>query len=139
MRNNSLAQVSPATAGTTSRAFVWPNFWFPNLFITFFLVSNLYVSFFCHNFLGHNILNSGVASHSRHYQWSLWSWLQIQVSNNIHCWEEKKGIQIFLAISKQTWLNQCELTTSKEMTDSSKIWPKPCRLLRNQKIDAVFH
>ena len=47
---------------------------------------------------------------------------------------------LVILISTQTqWLNQCEQTASKEMTDSSKIWPKLHRLLRNQKIDAVFH
>ena len=47
---------------------------------------------------------------------------------------------LVILISTQTqWLNQCEQTASKEVTDSSKIWPKLHRLLRNQKIDAVFH
>ena len=135
MRNNSLAQVSPATAGITIRAFVCPNFLVPILFVQIFgfqfCYPDFYPTIFCHN-----CSNSGVASHSRYNQRGLWSWLQIQVSN-IHSKEKSKSIQIF--ISKQTWFNQCVLTTSKEMADSSKIWPKPCRLLRNQKIDAVFH
>ena len=37
------------------------------------------------------------------------------------------------------WLNHCVLTASKEMTDSSNFGWSWSRLLRNQKIDAVFH
>ena len=37
------------------------------------------------------------------------------------------------------WLNHCVQTASKEITDSSNFGWSWSRLLRNQKIDAVFH
>ena len=50
MRNNSLAQVSPATAGITIRAFVCPNFFGPNFVCPNFWVPILFVRIFSPQF-----------------------------------------------------------------------------------------
>ena len=143
--------MSPATSGTTTTVS-----WTPFFQSQFFVQPSL-------SFVSNQLFPPGVASNSRHDHHCFLDPIFIfcfQVSpatagttSGVFGLGSKFRFDQFLSlggkvsrlvlvilISTQTqWLNQCEQTASKEMTDSSKIWPKLHRLLRNQKIDAVFH